>query len=161
MTLVDGEDLDEIASDFERVSLSATSVKVRGKPVPLPSAKEGYAKWVPDIHVDNGYRERPTFEDLGRFLAFEYGDLCRATDEEKRQCLPAGLPQIMTADAWHHRSYFHYAHGLHDEVNGHAPSTYETFPLLAEVLATRDPTRFRPTLPPNNHWSNWPGAGQL
>jgi hypothetical protein len=67
----------------------------------------------------------------------------------------------MTVDAWHHRYYYHYKNGPDDEVMGDAPGTYETFPLLAEVLATRDPSRFRPTLPPNNHWSNWPEAGQL
>jgi len=44
---------------------------------------------------------------------------------------------------------------------GDAPGTYETFPLLADVLATRNPSRFRPALPPNNHWSHWPEAGQL
>ena len=161
VTLVDGDDLDEIASDFEQVSLSAATVRVRGKPVQLPSAKEGYARWVPDIHVDNGYCERPVFCDLARFLAFEYAELCRATDDEKGQCLPADLPEIMTVDQWHHRFYYHYNDGLRDVVMGDAPSTYETFPLLAEVLATRDPSRFCPALPPNNHWSNWPEAGAL
>ena len=160
-TLVDADDLDEIASEFEQVSPSATSVRVRGKPVPIPAAKEGYIKWVPDIHTDNGYRQRPTFDDLARFLAFEHVDLCRATDAEKRQCLPADLPEIMTVDAWHHRFYYHLVNGQDNELMGDGPSTYETFPLLAEVLATRDPSRFRPTLPPNNHWSNWPEAGQL
>jgi len=94
-----------------------------------------------------------TFWDLGRFLAFEYADLCRASDAEKRLCLPADLPQIMTVDAWHHRFY---CDGM-----GDAPSTHETFPLLAEVIETRDPSRFHSTLPPTSHWSNWPEAGQL
>ncbi len=160
-TLVDGDDLDEIASGFEQVSPSATSVKLRGTPVRLPSTKEGYAKWVPNIRDDNGYAERPTFWDLARFLAFEYADLCRATEAEKRQCLPADLPEIMPVDEWQHRFYYHYVNGPDNELMGDAPSTYETFPLLAEVLATCDPSRFRPTLPPNNHWSNWPEAGQL
>jgi hypothetical protein len=64
-------------------------VKLRGAPVRLPSSKGEYAEWVPDIHEDNGFPERPTFEDLARFLAFEYADLCRATDAEKQECLPA------------------------------------------------------------------------
>jgi uncharacterized protein DUF7003 len=53
--LVDGG-----ASGFEWVSPSATSVKVRGTPVPLPLTKAGYAKWVPDIHDDSVFAERPT-----------------------------------------------------------------------------------------------------
>ncbi len=44
---------------------------------------------------------------------------------------------------------------------GDAPGGYETSPLIAEVLVSRDPSRFRPTLPPNNHWTNWPEAGCL
>jgi hypothetical protein len=63
--------------------------------------------------MPNGFRihahihcERPTFWDLAWFLAFEYADLCRATEAEKRQCLPAALPEIMTVDEWHHRFYY-------------------------------------------------------
>lgn len=44
---------------------------------------------------------------------------------------------------------------------GDAPSSYETYRLIAEVLANRDPARWRPTLTPNNHWTNWPQAGSL
>jgi hypothetical protein len=160
VTLVDRDALDAIASDFEQVSPAASAVKVRGQSVTLPSTKAGWAKWVPDID-DESVFERPTFWDLARFLAFEYVDLCRATDAEKRLCLPADLPQIMTLDAWHHRDYSHYVNGPDNKLMGDAPSSYETFPLLADVLATRDPSRYRPTLPPNNHWSNWPEAGSL
>jgi len=161
ITLVDEDALSEIESDFEQVSPSATSVRLRGEPMQIPSTKDGFAKWIPDIHDDKGLGERPTFEDLGRFLAFEYTGFCRATDAEKRLCLPADLPEVMVVDEWHHRFYYHYKNGPDNELMGDAPSTYQTFPLLADVLATRDPLRFRPTLPPNNHWSNWPEAGQL
>ncbi len=153
--LVPEGDLRKIETGFEQVSHNAASVLVRGQPVPVPLTKEGYAKWVPDIH--EGAPSRPDFKDLARYLAFEYADLCRATDAEKRQCLPADLPALMTVDAWHHR---HYA-GDYGVVMGEPPSSYETFPLLAEALVTRDPSRYRPTLAPNNHWSNWPEAGSL
>jgi hypothetical protein len=161
ITLVEGDALSEIAPDFEQVSSSATSVRVRDELVQIPSTKDGFAKWIPDIHDDKGLGERPTFEDLGRFLAFEYDSLCRATDAEKRLCLPADLPEVMIVDQWHHRFYYHHRNGPDNELMGDIPSTYETFPLLADVLATRDPLLFRPSLPPNNHWSNWPEAGQL
>lgn len=159
-SLVDGEALKEIESDFELVSPAATSVRLRGEPVKIPSTKEEYVKWVPDIHEERGI-SRPSFEDLSRYLAFEYADLCRATDAEKRMCIPEDLPEIMTVDEWHHRYYYYYCNGPDEEVFGDAPSSYETFPLLAEVLVTGDAARFRPTLPPNNHWKNWPEAGGL
>jgi hypothetical protein len=157
ITLVDSDALTDIAEDFEQVAPWATFVKLRGKPVQLPSTKEGFAKWVPDIHEDDGFFKRPTRGDLARFLTFEHADLCRATDAEKRLC----LPEIMTVDEWHQRRYYHHVNGPDNELIGDAPSTYDTFPLLAEVLATRDPSRYRPTVPPNNHWSNWPEAGSL
>src|SRR5262245_49550767 len=147
ITLVDGDALNAIASDFEQVSPVASTVKVRSAAVPIPSTKTGFAKWIPDIKDDKGFLKRPTFWDLARFLAFEYVDLCRATDTEKRLCLPRDLPEIMTVDEWHHRCYYYYNNGSEKELMGDAPSTYETFPLLAEVLATGDPSRFRPTLP--------------
>jgi hypothetical protein len=166
ITLVDHDALGEIEGEFEQVSPRATSVAVRDERVPIPSGKDGYAKWIADICADNGgleggFGERPTFADLGRFLAFEHADLCRAAETEKRQCLPTGLREVMVVNEWHHRGYSQYVNGPDNELMGDAPSTYETFPLLAEVLVTGDPSRFRPTLPPNNHWSNWPEAGQL
>ena len=160
--LVDWDALKEIETGFESLSPAATAVRLRGKPVKIPNTKDGFAGWVPDIHEkDDVEFPRPRFEDLGRFLAFEYADLCRATDDEKRVCLPADLPEIMTLDEWHHRRYYHYVNGPDNELMGDAPSSYETFPLIAEVLATGDSSRFRPTLPPNTHWSNWPDAGSL
>lgn len=162
-TLVDWDALKEIESGFESVSPAATSVRLRGKPVKIPATKDEFARWVPGIlgEVEDQEFPRPNFEDLGRFLAFAYADLCRATDAEKRLCLPADLPEIMTLDEWHHRYYYHCVNGPDNKLVGDAPSTYETFPLLAEVLATRDPSRFHPKLPPSNHWTNWPEAGRL
>ncbi|MDO7883849.1 hypothetical protein Q5H89_00635 [Hymenobacter sp. CA2-7] len=43
----------------------------------------------------------------------------------------------------------------------HRPSSYETWPQLAQVLATGDVSYYRPTLPPNTHWRNWPESGSL
>lgn len=162
VTLVDWYALKDIEAGFESVSLAAGAVRLRGEAVKIPTTKEGFAKWVPGIHeaTDEEF-PRPNFEDLGRYLAFEYADRCRATHAEKRQCLPADLPQIMKLDEWHHRSYYHYVNGPDNMLVGDAPSSYETFPRIAEVLATCDPSHFKPTLRPNTHWSNWPEAGNL
>ncbi|MCB2407767.1 DUF7003 family protein [Hymenobacter lucidus] len=47
------------------------------------------------------------------------------------------------------------------EWNSSRPSSYETWPQLARVLTTGDVQHYRPTLPPNTHWSNWPESGAL
>jgi hypothetical protein len=31
--------------------------------------------------------------------------------------------------------------------------------MLAKVLVTGDAAHYKPTKPPNTHWSNWPGGG--
>lgn len=41
------------------------------------------------------------------------------------------------------------------------PSSYETWPMLAAVLAGNAPSQYRPTLAPNTHWQNWPESGSL
>ncbi len=101
-----------------------------------------------------------TFEDLGRYLTFEHEELCRATLEELRTCLPGDLPFLTHIDEWHHRTYG-YAPDVDPPIIGDKPTSYETFPLIAEVLVSGDPSRYRPTLAPTNHWSNWPEAGAL
>lgn len=80
---------------------------------------------------------------------------------EKRKHLPNGVPELMTIDQSHHRRWYCSHSPDHGGHRGDAPSSYETYRLIAEVLATRDPSRYKPTLKPNTHWSNWPEAGML
>jgi len=40
---------------------------------------------------------------------------------------------------------------------GKKPSSYETYPMIAEVLVTKDISKWRPTLEPNYDWQNWLG----
>ena len=71
---------------------------------------------------------------------------------------PPDLPFLTHVDEWHHRQYNNYS--ADRAPNGHRPSSYETFPLLAEVLVSGDPL---PPHPPANatHRSNRPEAGAL
>jgi len=41
------------------------------------------------------------------------------------------------------------------------PSSYETWQLLAKVIATGDISFYKPTLEPNTHWTNWLDSGSL
>lgn len=43
----------------------------------------------------------------------------------------------------------------------YSPVTYETWPMIAEVIVTGDVTLYAPTLEPNTHWSNWPAAFEM
>jgi hypothetical protein len=88
--------------------------------------------------------------------------VCVLEGEEPGEVPESRLPLVHRHDLGQGgREALHYKNGPDNVVMGDAPSSYQTFPRLAEVLATRDPSRFCSTLPSNNHWSNWPEAGQL
>jgi Homeodomain-like domain len=149
-------DENEFLEFDESVRSGIEEIKLRGQYVKIPDMKHGYVKWVPDIMIRD-HPKQIDFRDLARYLAYEYEELCRATDEELRSHIPHDLPKIMVIDEWHHKSYSIY----NGSVLGDPPSSYETYRLIAEVLETKDPSRFKPTLSPNNHWINWPYAGAL
>lgn len=44
-------------------------------------------------------------------------------------------------------------------VKQHLPGNYETWPMLAQVMATGNVAHYCPRLPPNTHWSYWQHAG--
>ncbi|KIF01042.1 hypothetical protein PL81_37800 [Streptomyces sp. RSD-27] len=90
-------------------------------------------------------------QDVFRRLAPANRDLLLADGTELRAGLPADLPELLRLDEWNQPEDFWETR----------PSEHETFRMLAEVLDSGDPTRYRPTLPPNTHWSHWPDAGTL
>jgi hypothetical protein len=61
------------------------------------------------------------------------------------------LPLILQLDDWHHPN----------ELMGEKPSRTETFDMIADVLATGEPSRYRPSEIPNTHWSHWSTEGQF
>ncbi len=153
--LVEPEDLGAIAGEFETVSPDATDVVVRGQALALPEDIREYAKWVPEISAIA--EPVVTFQDLARYLTFEHESLCRATDAELRASVPGNLPLLMRIDEWHQKSY-----ACPNQVpTGAKPSSYETFQMIADVLASGETDRYQPNVPPNSHWTNWPEAGAL
>jgi len=48
-----------------------------------------------------------------------------------------------------------------DQRESNRPSAYETWQLLAKVIATGDLSMYKPTLVPNTHWKFWPESGSL
>ena len=89
--------------------------------------------------------------DLFRRLLPRHRDLYHATEAELREVVPEDLPQILRLLEWEHS----------DAVHDVLPSHTECFPMIAKVLATGDVSHYKPTKPPNTHWSNWPAGGTL
>ncbi|MEU1518794.1 hypothetical protein ABZ490_42795 [Streptomyces sp. NPDC005811] len=90
-------------------------------------------------------------QDVFRELAPAHRELLLADGTELREEIPADLPLLLRLEEWNQP----------EDLSDSAPGDHETFRLLAEVLESGDPARYRPTLPPNTHWSNWPEAGTL
>lgn len=133
--------------DGEIVRTGAETIAIRGNPVPLPSRDE-YEKHGIDLE------EPPTIfvSEICRYLAAFHRNSLLATDSERRYNVPPDLVQVLQLEEWNHPDVI-------DETA--RPSGSETFQQLASVLATGDTTLYRPSMPPNTHWSNWPDGGTL
>lgn len=94
---------------------------------------------------------------LFRMINEEYPTIMRAKSNQVQECLPDNLTQIMIIDDWHHENFSYY----NGELEGHLPSSYETFVQIAKVLTTQNPANYKPSMTPNNNWRNWPNAGKF
>jgi hypothetical protein len=88
---------------------------------------------------------------VARGLVPEYRELLLATEEERREGVPEDLPRLLQIDEWRHPRF----------TDAEVPSRTESFPRIAEVLATGDARAWRPAEKPNTHWKNWPDSGSL
>src|SRR5262249_14828562 len=98
----------------------------------------------------NAMNDLPIYELFRRLLP-HCRDLYHATEDELREIVPADLPQVLRLLEWEHS----------DAVEEVLPSQTECFPMLAKVLVTGNVSHYKPTKPPNTHWSNWPEGGTL
>ena len=134
------------AEDDELLAEDGGSALLRGQAVLPPSLAE-YARR--GVTLEQPPRVR-VFE-FCRYLAEVARDRVLATPEERRVSVPPDLTPILQLEAWHHP----------DLADNDLASDSETFRQLAQVLATGDPGLYRPTQPPNTHWSRWPEGGTL
>lgn len=129
--LIDNMDEAESRDDPEKY-LGAAALVVRGRAIQVDAPK--------------GERLEVTF----RRLVPAHRDLLFGDDAQVRRRLPADLPQLLQLEEWNQPDPLETP-----------PSESETYQLIAAVLESLDPTRYRPALAPNTHWSNWPDSGSL
>lgn len=131
----------------EFLSGDVEEIVVRGMPIPLPNAGD-YTRY--GIHLEDPSRIQ-VFEAC-RYLAHVARDQVLATPAERRASVLPEMSQILQLEEWHHPNV------VDDEDR---PSGSETFRQLADILVTGNTALYRPTLPPNTHWQNWPDGGRL
>ena len=85
-----------------------------------------------------------------RRLVPDHRHMLFGDDAEVRRRLPADVPPLLQLEEWNQPDPLETL-----------PSQSETYQLIAAVLESLDPARYRPALAPNTHWSNWPESGSL
>jgi hypothetical protein len=134
------------SSNCEFISEGANEIVVHGKALLLPPL-EDYTQRGIDLE------EPPRVQvfELCRYLADVSREQVLASAQERRVSVLPDMVQILLLDEWNHPNL----------VEGELPSGSETFRQLAHVLADGDVDLYRPTVPPNTHWRNWPEGGRL
>jgi len=138
----EGSDMEQ----FELISPSANEVVVQGGKIKIEHDSSKYIHFgISPRNFDNP-KHLIGFDDLVRYLNETNPTVISARENEIKEHIPADIPKLMTVGNFHFESI--YRHPA-------LPSSQETYQLLAKILAARDPSLWKPTLKPNNHWSNW------
>ena len=167
IVLIDNDEIQRIDNDMdELISKNIKQVKVRDTMLDIEHDKAIYnKKGIVDTSYDNP-ENLIDIPSLIRYLDEKHLNLFRATDKELRTYLPSDLPKLMQIDSWHQETYTKFKHMTSPttyeyQIMGKKPSDYETYKIIADILVTKDTTKWKPKLKLNNNWRNWPNAGYM
>jgi hypothetical protein len=138
----EGEDMEQ----FELISPGAEYIMIRDTRVPIEQDISKYRNLGIHSREYDNPRNLISFEDLLRYFNDTNPAVLKATEAEIRQHIPGDIRKLMTIDAFHFSSAY---------ADGHNPRKEELYQLIAKILVTKDLSHWNPTLPANNHWSNW------
>ncbi|MBK8207561.1 MAG: hypothetical protein IPK87_12360 [Planctomycetes bacterium] len=134
------------SDDSELLAIDARMVELRGQSVQIPGSVE-YERH--GITLEESPRVKVI--EFCRYLAEKAREPLLATEHERRVSVLPQMHQILQLEDWHHP----------DVANDELPSRSETFRQLADVLVSGNASQYRPSIPPNTHWRNWPDGGRL
>lgn len=141
------ENIMKISNDLGIVSDSAKTITIRNIEIPIEHNSDNIS-W----EKNNITKSSIDLSTMTRMLNFQYPEIFNSSEDELRTCIPKDLHKLMTIDEWHHVDCYR----VRDfEDNIPFPSSIEIFKQIAEVLETKDVKKYKPTLKPNSHWSNW------
>lgn len=147
--LIDGDEFERIENKdgsgmetFEMIGKDVKEIKVRGQFIPFNNNDKDYEKVGIKLHDFGSSGKLVGFGDLIRYYQETNPKLISATEDEMKRHIPKDLKKIMTINEFH-------------QDQEKLPSQQETYRLIAKILATKDSSYWKPSLPDNNHWSNW------
>lgn len=142
---IENKDGDEMET-FEFIGRDVEKIKIRDKFVSFDNDFKNYEKLGIKITGDDNPKNLISFGSLIRYWNETNPGLTSATEDDIKKHIPVDLPKILTINEFHFVSAY-------DKTN--LPSNQETYQLIAKILVTGDKTLWKPTLKPNNHWTNW------
>ena len=152
VTLISGEEYERIVNTdgiemelFELISAEVTHINIRSESVEIEQDALKYESAGIELRDYDNPRSLIGFGDVVRYLNETNPLAISATEEEIKRHIPTDLPKLMTINEFHFISHY-------DDI---LPAGQETFQLIAKVLKTGNSAYWKPTLNPNNHWSNW------
>ena len=117
------------------------AVRVREREVAVPKSPGEYSEvgvrldFPPDVQV----------QEFLQWLSAARSSAVFEPDEALLSRMIKPLPLVLRLREWYHPVM----------PDRELPSQTETFQQIAEVLATGDPTKYKPTRSPNTDWRNW------
>ena len=151
-TLCSEEELNKIKGDFEAVSENAKFIKIRDNEFPIEHDTSVYKLNNIPWHKYEDNKKAIDFPSVTRMLNFKYPEVFNATEQELRTCLPKDLPILMTINEWYYTDCTK-VRGFEDR----SLSVFdnETYKIIADILVSKDITKYKPTKKPNSDWRNW------
>ncbi len=119
----------------------ATNLYIRNRLIPVPNNADEYKRY----GIRPQFHPLLTGSELLRMLTHKEPDLVFTPVTRHRQFVPNQLLWVLSLSAWLHP----------DTRRAEKPSDSQSFVQLAQVAATGNINLYRPTVPPNTHWSNW------
>jgi hypothetical protein len=132
--------------DFELINPLIKEIALKGHVVPIEHDIRRYHKLNIPIRDYDNPNELIGFGEILKYFNETSPEVISATEEDIIKSLPPDLPKLLTIDAFNVENNYG---------EPFPPSEQELYKLISKVLVSRDPNHWKPTLPPNNHWSNW------
>ncbi len=151
------EELVKVCDEFETVSENAKTIKIRELEFPIEKNLDIYKLNQVPWNKYDPTSDKIDFPSMVRMLNFNYPDVFNSTASELKTCLPKDLPNLMTIEEWY---YTNCSKVMGYEENTPSVRTNETYNLIAEILVSKDITRFKLSQKPNSDWRNW-NSGDL
>lgn len=132
--------------NFELIDPSVSHVKIRDVNVKVDLNYKNYGKVGIEVRDFDNPKNLIGFKDLTRYINETKPEILNPTEEEIQRHFSHDLPKIMVLENFYHEEAYD---------SEYSPSQIETYQLIAKILVNNDASLWKPTLTPNNHWSNW------